>query len=100
MSRNRTSRAHSLGDPRLLALLGIAVGAGWLLWEAFRCYAPGAASRRYRAGPRPDGVGVDPLDAPERPVTGRMTPHEMEENAWGTAAPHVGSSETPPRYAG
>jgi len=99
MDRDRTSSAYGLGDPRLLALLGIAVGAGWLLYEAFRRYAPEPASRRY-PGPRPDGDGVDPLDAPERPVTGRMTPHEMEENAWGTAAPHVGSSETPPRYAG
>ena len=100
MNRNRTSDAYGLGDPRTLALIGVALGAGWLLYEACRRYRPRAGVVDHPVTARPDGEGSDPLDAPERPVTGRMTPHEMEENAWGTAAPHVGSSETPPRYAG
>ncbi|MET4696997.1 hypothetical protein ABIE65_000008 [Constrictibacter sp. MBR-5] len=98
MNRNRTSCACGFGNPRALALLGIAAGAGWLLYEAFRRYLPQRPGG-HGPVPRPDGEGIDPRDAPERPVTGSMTPHEMEENAWGTAAPHVGSSETPPRYA-
>ena len=98
MNRSRTSCARSFGNPRALALLGIAAGAGWLLYEALRRYPPQRLGS-HGSVPRPDGEGIDPRDAPERPVTGSMTPHEIEENAWGTAAPHVGSSETPPRYA-
>ena len=98
MNRDRGSSAYGFGDPRTLALLGIAVGAGWLLYEAVRRYQQ--PSYGHSVDAYPDGEGIDPLDAPERPVTGRMTPHEMEENAWGTAAPHVGSADTPPHYAG
>lgn len=97
---NRNGGSCGLGDPRALAVLGIAIGGGWLLFEAYRRYPVVSAGRGRPVTARPDGVGVDPLDAPERPVTGAMTPEEVEENAWGTAAPHVGSSDTPPRYAG
>ena len=83
-------------------MLCAAVGLGWLGFLAWQRYERMRRDdpRRHPVTVRPDRVGVDPLDAPEHPVTGAMTPDEIEENAWSTAAPHVGSVETPPRPAG
>lgn len=99
------------GVPRLtVPLLCLAVGAGWIGYRAWQGYTDRRQSSRQlgRAAPDADPIdGVDPLDAPlsrpparraaaerpavERPITGPMTTDEIEENAWGTAGPHVGT---------
>ncbi len=109
---------------RPLALFGLAVAGGCLAYALRERYGrdrhPAPAEHPVTAVP--DGQGTDPLDAPrpmsgpelgpEREIdpdpaagattgatTGAMTQHQVEENAWSSGTPHVGSTDTPPRPA-
>src|SRR3546814_5090312 len=69
MPENRPADLHDriAHMPRYtLPWLCLAVGGGWFGYRAWQTHA---ARRRHRPHPvtvRPDGVGVDPLDAPAR----------------------------------
>ncbi|MFN4087457.1 MAG: hypothetical protein ACK4QW_00230 [Alphaproteobacteria bacterium] len=111
-----------------LAFLCFAAGIGWIGFHAWRRWdVQRRDPARHRVTARSDGYGIDPLDAPGRTpgrtpvpalghgpggaastkdgtqpeaITGAMTAGEVEENAWGTAAPHVGRADTPHRPIG
>jgi len=109
---------------RPLVLFGLAVAGGCLAYALRERYRrdrhPARAEHPVTAVP--DGQGMDPLDAPrpmagpelgaERDIgpdpaagvatgatTGAMTQHQVEENPWSSATPHVGSTDSPPRPA-